>query len=151
MPTKYRHTSSGAVDTLDGNFNGRAWHCLSARWMSSFDPVLCFSQIRPRAKVVVMDARGSKRAVRLARTLLATGISQAFIVQVCKAVRAFQYPSASLNYEHTTAQAGRLFVCLVIKRFCSVRISTLQGMHASFVGLAVHQSVQEICVFSLFI
>ena len=29
-----------------------------------------------------MDARGSKRAVRLARTLLASGISQAHIVQV---------------------------------------------------------------------
>ena len=39
-------------------------------------------QLRPRAKVVVMDARGSKRAVRLARTLLASGISQAHIVQV---------------------------------------------------------------------
>ena len=39
-------------------------------------------QMRPRAKVVVMDARGSKRAVRLARTLLASGMSQAFIVQV---------------------------------------------------------------------
>ena len=42
----------------------------------------CLAQLRPRAKVVVMDARGSKRAVRLARTLLATGISQAHIVQV---------------------------------------------------------------------
>ena len=28
-----------------------------------------------------MDARGSRRAVRLARTLLASGVSQAFIVQ----------------------------------------------------------------------
>ena len=33
----------------------------------------CLAQLRPRAKVVVMDARGSKRAVRLARTLLASG------------------------------------------------------------------------------
>ena len=39
-------------------------------------------QIRPKAKIVVMDARGSNRAIRLARTLLANGISQAFIVQV---------------------------------------------------------------------
>ena len=42
----------------------------------------CLAQLRPRAKVVVMDARGSKRAVRLARTLLASGISQAHIMQV---------------------------------------------------------------------
>ena len=51
-------------------------------WVSIWVHDAVCAQMRPRAKVVVMDARGSKRAVRLARTLLASGMSQAFIVQV---------------------------------------------------------------------
>lgn len=42
----------------------------------------CFPKVSPRTKLLVLDGRGSRNAIQLARTLRSVGLSRAYVVEV---------------------------------------------------------------------